>query len=310
MSRWFASCLFLIAAFTMMTTESAFGQAKDQGVLWTTRGLASGEVALPDRVVRSDLVVSGRVVAVEPKDVEAVISAEMPYKVDYRIAVVKVHEVVHGQKGLKELRLGFISPGQDRKVDKAGKAMQPLSPFYFQAFTVGQDGLVFLRKHHQGDFYVSFLFFGGFHDSSDGATFTKNLEDVRRLSKVLEAPVEALKAENATNRYLAAVMLISRHRLSWLKDRKLPEKTIDAEESKLLLKVLAEANWSDVNEAITSIMYPPHPYRTFLQLGVTKADGYDPPVKSPDFRDTLRSTQSWLRDNQEKYRIKRFDAVK
>lgn len=265
---------------------------------------------MPDRVVQSDLVVAGRIVALEPKDVEAVISAELPYKVDYRIAVVKVHEVVHGQKGLKDFRLGFISPGQDRKVDKAGKAMQPLSPFYFQAFTVGQDGLFFLRKHHQGDLYISFLFFGSFHDSRDGATFTKSVEDVRRLSKVLEAPAEALKAENATNRYLAAVMLISRHRLSWLKDRKLPEKAIDAEESKLLLKVLAEANWSDVNEAITSIMYPPHPYRTFLKMGVTKADGYDPPVKAPDFRDTLGYTQSWLRDNQEKYRIKRFDASK
>jgi hypothetical protein len=55
-------------------------------------------------------------------------------------------------------------------------------------------------------------------------------------------------------------------------------------------------------------MYPPHPYQVFLQLGVTKADGYDPPKNAPDFRETLGYTQRWLRDNQEKYRIQRFDA--
>jgi hypothetical protein len=73
---------------------------------------------------------------------------------------------------------------------------------------------------------------------------------------------------------------------------------------------LAEADWSDVNEAISRSKYPKHPYRVFLQLGVTKADGYDPPKNAPDFRDTLRYTQNWLRDNQEKYRIQRFTSSK
>ena len=45
---------------------------------------------------------------------------------------------------------------------------------------------------------------------------------------------------------------------------------------------------------------------SFYSLGVTKADGYDPPTN--DNRDTLKYTQSWLRDNQEKYRIQRFWA--
>ena len=299
-----------IVGAMLITAGTAIGQEKDPPILWMPRLLGSGEVALPERVVQSDLVVSGRIVALEAKDVEAVISAELPYKVDYRVAVVKVHEIVRGQKDVKELRLGFISPGQDRKVDKAGKAIPPLSPFYLRTFKTGQDGLFFLKKHHQGDLYEGFLFFGGFVDSRDGADFTKNLKDVRRLNKVLEAPVEALKAENATNRFIAAAMLIHRYRLSWLKERKLPETAIDAEESKLLLKTLAEADWQDVNEAITTSKYPPHPYRVFLELGVKKADGYGPPANAPDFRDTLRYTQTWIRDNQEKYRIQRFTGAR
>jgi hypothetical protein len=51
---------------------------KDQPILWTPRLLGAAEVALPDRVVQSDLVVSGRVVALEPKDVEAVLAAAPP----------------------------------------------------------------------------------------------------------------------------------------------------------------------------------------------------------------------------------------
>lgn len=237
---------------------------------------------------------------------EAVLSSERPYKLDYRIAVVKVHEVIHGQKDVKELRLGFVSPDQDRAVDKAGKNMPSLAEPAFHSVKVGQDGVFFLRKHHQGNFYINFVLFNGFLPSGDAPEFTKNLANARRLSRVLEHPLEALKTENASNRYLAAIMLVNRYRLYGAKTCKLPEKVIDGEESKLLLKTLAEADWRVDNDAMNPIMYPPHPYHVFLRLGVTKADGYDPPTN--DNRDTLKYTQSWLRDNQEKYRIQRFWA--
>jgi hypothetical protein len=297
---------YALVGITLMMAGNAFGQGKDQGVLWAPRPLMSGEVPMPDRMVRSDIVVLGRVVAVKPKDVEAILSSASPYRLDYRIVVVKVNEVIHGPKELKELRLGFISPDQDRAVDKTGKAMPKLSPLDARPVKVGEDGLFFLRKHHQDTFFVNFLFFNSFLPSSDAPEFTKSLENARRLSKVLELPLEALKAENATNRFLASTMLINRYRLNGAKVGKLPEKAIDAEESKLILKTLAEADWKDVNEAISSSKYPPHPYRVFLQLGVTKTDGFDPPKNAPDFRETLKYTQSWLRDNQEKYRIQRF----
>ena len=84
---------YALVAITLMMAGNAFGQEKGQAVLWTPRYLASGEIPMPDRIVRSDVVVFGRVVAVEPKDVEAIHSSESPYKLGYRIAVVKVHEV-------------------------------------------------------------------------------------------------------------------------------------------------------------------------------------------------------------------------
>src|SRR5262249_35757763 len=115
---------------------------KDKAALWPPRVLGGGEVPLPDRIVQSDIVVGGRVVALEPKDVEAV----LPYKLDYRIAVVKVQEIIHGQKDVKELRLGFTSFDQAQKVFKTGKAMPMLSPAEFSRVTVGQEGMFFLRS--------------------------------------------------------------------------------------------------------------------------------------------------------------------
>ena len=284
MMRFLERCRYTLAGITLMLAGNAFSQEKDQAVLWPPRHLASGEVPLPDRIARSDIVVLGRVVAMEPKDVEAVLSLAHPYRLDYRIAVVKVAEVIHGPKDVKQLRLGFVSPDQNRAVDKTGKNMPSLGQADFRSVKEGQDGLFFLRKHHQSDFYVNTMLIGGFLPSGAAPEFAKNLEIARRLSKVLEFPLEALKADNASNRFLAATMLINRYRLDGIKASKLPEKGIDAEESKLLLKTLAEAEWKDVKEAITiNNMYPPHPYRVFLQLGVTKADGYDPPKMLPTF---------------------------
>src|SRR5262245_21211647 len=72
---------------TIIIAGTAIAQEKDQPLLWTPRYLGSGEIALPERVVQSDLVFSGKIIALEPKDVEATFSAELPNKVDYRIAV-------------------------------------------------------------------------------------------------------------------------------------------------------------------------------------------------------------------------------
>jgi hypothetical protein len=78
MIRFLKRCRYALVGVTLMMAGNAFGQEKDKAALWTPRYLASGEVPLPDRIVRSDIVVLGRVVALEPKDVEVVLSSESP----------------------------------------------------------------------------------------------------------------------------------------------------------------------------------------------------------------------------------------
>jgi hypothetical protein len=162
-----------------------------------------------------------------------------------------------------------------------------------------------LRKHRDEPFFVSFALFKSFIPA-DPQDFGKELDLCRKLAEILADPAAALKVENAANRYLAAAMLVETYRGPQLKDDRRQEKPIDSEVSKLLLKTLADADWTFNVERLRPAggTYPPHPYRLFQMLGVTRADDYEPPPG-----ETVRAfeaTQQWLRAHSEKYVIKRL----
>src|SRR5713226_5011383 len=68
----------------------------------------------PERVAKADIVVVGRIVSLEDKDVTALPFAKAPKQVTYRIAVLKVAEGFKGAKEGQTLRLAFI-PAPDPK---------------------------------------------------------------------------------------------------------------------------------------------------------------------------------------------------
>jgi hypothetical protein len=88
---------------------------------------------------------------------------------------------------------------------------------------------------------------------------------------------------------------------------------IDAEQSKLIMKALAEANWFPKYGPATI-----SPKLLFMAMGVTEADGYKPPPKTindlgPGLGETKEyarkvtlAAQKWVKENRTKYRIKRF----
>jgi hypothetical protein len=268
--------------------ERASAQEK---ALWQKKMLGAGAVPLPDRIAQADLVVRGKVTAVEDKSVPVAPLPGSADKVAYRVLGLKVDEVLIGDKDTKKIRVGHgvkINPPQ-------------VPPPQALAIEEGWEGLFFLKKHHQGKFYVNFSFFNGMIPASE-SDFNKSLETSRTLAKIILDPVAALKAENADNRYLAVAMLIGKFRPRVVKGQHQKEEPIDAGVSKLLLKALAEADWKYDRNWLD--VYPAHPYDLFKQLGVTKVDGYEPPATGD--RDTLAATHKWLLDHQNKYTVKRL----
>ena len=76
---------------------------------------------------------------------------------------------------------------------------------------------------------------------------------------------------------------------------------VPAEESRLILRALADADWSGRAFA------PLSPQGVFLRLGLTEKDGWKPPA---DLRNFPAAAQKWLKENAGKYRVRRYVPAK
>jgi hypothetical protein len=232
---------------------------------------------IPERVVMSDVVVVGKVTAVEEKRVVAPGYGKLGgQKVGYKIAQVKVTELLRGPKDLDQIRLGFL-PDPDLEA--------------------GHEACFLLTKHPDERFFVpathplygcppkSVFIDKGSPDSKD------QLALVKRCVKLLQDPVAGLQAKDIEDRFLTATMLVIRYKRPLGAGPQVKKEAIDAKESKLILEALRDADWTK--------KYPDTwlaPVLAFNHLGPSS---YNPAQKGADPR-------QWLKDNAGTYRMERF----
>jgi hypothetical protein len=75
---------------------------------------------------------------------------------------------------------------------------------------------------------------------------------------------------------------------------------IDAQQSRRILAVLAEGEWTEKD-----LRDPLGRLRLFFRLGLTDRDGWKP-VRSD--KEAAEAAQAWLRTNASTYRIRRYAA--
>ncbi len=266
-----------------------------------------------NRLLQSDVIVVGRVVAMEPMDVEAVPAPGQP-KTMYRIAQVQVTEVIHGvAKDTKMIRVGFMPQGNVAP-NPGGINILPVQPAIQPAFQpgrrpipgnfpmnlqVGQDGIFALSKHAKETFYVA-PSNTSFVTRENNPNFENDLRTAKQLSKALANPVAALKAEDKSDRYVAAAVLITKYRANPT-GAAMKSEPIDAAESKLILQALQGGDWTvgRFNAAV------PNPLELFNQLSITQKDGYNP-VNVRNQQDIATAMQKWLDENNGKFVIHRL----
>jgi hypothetical protein len=261
--------------------------------VWTCASTARAMLIMPQpgpaRVVNSDAVIVGRVVALEPQDVKVDNAA-------YRIAIVKVAQSLHGAKDAKTLRIGFIPPPMNP--GKPGGPIIRRPGFRGVQLQVGNDGLFLLKKHAKGDFYTLGGPAGYFINSENNKTFDKEVQAVKTVTKLLDNPRAGLKAKDGDERLLAAAILIEKYR-TFRGPGKAKEEPIDAAESKLIMHALADAEW----QAPTNLgAMRPNPQQLFGRLGVTPNDGWRP-QPGANFQ---VAAQNWVREHADSYRIRRY----
>ncbi|MFO0797509.1 MAG: hypothetical protein U0804_08520 [Gemmataceae bacterium] len=258
------------------------------------------------RAVAAQVVVVGTVTSIDKEPVEVSPGRGAQGKVTYKLAVVKVDEALSGAAGLTHLKVGFVSVG--------APAPQPGRPILPRRGGVelkeGDQYVFFLNRHHDGNFYVMPFSSPPLDPKSEGAT--TELAEVKKSLAVLADPTKALTAAKAEDRAFAATMLVAKYRAYPEGGGEPKEEPVAADESRLILKGLAEGDWKLGNR-----FNAPSPFTAFNQLGLTPQDGWVQPQVRPqpgqpvDFAAvTKEAFVKWLAGPGKDYRVKRLVAAK
>ena len=121
--------------------------------------------------------------------------------------------------------------------------------------------------------------------------------------------MKALKSDKAETRTEAALVMVTKYRTPPQFVRDTEPVTIGAEESKLILKGLADGEWKGGRFG-----GPPNAFMAFSQLGLTEKDGWIPPAivnvpgqPPPDFAAIQKDAfTKWLAGAGKDYQIKKI----
>jgi len=242
--------------------------------------------AVRNQVSTSDVLVVGKVKAIEEKTVVAGLFPTDPYHYELKVAVIAVEEMIVGPKDLREVRVAF----------RGIYSSQPL--FKNQELAVDQEACFGLKRHYEKDFYVS-----SYTENKTSPNYERNIVHIRQAGKCLRDTLAGLKSKEPDDRLVTAALLIGRYRTTTYvapdSGKVLKTEPIDAEESKLIMNALADADWKvDRNSPL------PSPVQLFQRLGVTVDDGWSPqPANFVNFYDQAKT---WVKDHADSYRIKKI----
>jgi hypothetical protein len=120
--------------------------------------------------------------------------------------------------------------------------------------------------------------------------------------------MKGLKSENAEDRYLTAGALLTRYRnYPDFTSGGVDQQDIAADESKLILKIIAERDWTKPDPSGIN------PTQLFFSLGLTEKDEWKMPKPQPgmNFNALLKADYLlWLDGAGKDYRIKHLVAKK
>jgi hypothetical protein len=238
---------------------------------------------IPERVATADMIVVGKIASIGKESITVKETGQFKLDVSYSVAVVEVKEAIQGAKGMKKLDMGFPATAQP--------GLPRIPSLQVTTFTQGQELCLLLKKHPSEKFYVVV----GNYDynlNKKSPSYRNNEALIKRCAKLLAEPDKNLKSRVRADRVLTASMLVYRYR----NPVGTKEEEVDDDQSKLIMKALAEADWKDLQPV-------------FFKLGVNEKDGWKGPQAVRGRIQTIEmATRDWLKANAGKYRIKRYVA--
>jgi len=252
------------------------------------QAVQGGAMAPPNSVIsrfaQADCVVVGKVTEIEEKTVKVTYPGSKEVA-EFQVGIVKIAHLGKGDKGVTHVKVCFLP------LDPRSKRQQSV-------LKVDQEVVLLLRKHPDEPYYFSNGFYDIIPKQSGVEYFDAVVTQVKLCSKFLADPDAGLKSMEAKERLLATALLISTYRRT--NDPKAKTELIPAEHSKAILQTLAEADWAKREPELGRDLTM---QSLFLMLGLTRDDGWVQPAEG---KDIATEAKKWLKENQDKYRVKKF----
>jgi hypothetical protein len=224
------------------------------------------------RAISADAVVVGKVTAIEKELVEAAPFVGAPNKVAYKVAVVKVDSALAGANNVTHIKVGFVPPPPPAPPQPVQPGLRPAigrRPNLTPELKEGQEFVFFLAKHPDANFYIMPMMSPPLDVKAEETK--KELEEMKKVLDVIADPLKALKSDKPGNRAFAATVMASKYRNFPDAGGEIEQVAIDAQESKLILKGLAESDWTKLDRTV------PNGMQAFYSLGLTDKDGWVAP---------------------------------
>jgi hypothetical protein len=200
--------------------------------------------------------------------------------VAFKVAVVKIENNLAGAANTTHIKVAFVPPpkpdpnapppprGGIRPPIRRGPMVPDLKE--------GQEMLFFLTKHPGGDFYIMPAMSPPLTVKDDNGK--KELEAVKKITTLLADPMKGLKSEKAEVRAETAAALVMKYRTYPEFAAEVGQVPIDKDESRMILKALTDADWSQNIRPRPGAGAVPTPLQAFYQLALTEQDGFKPPM--------------------------------
>ncbi len=158
-----------------------------------------------EKFARAEIVVTGKVSAVEKEMVNAIRFPGDTEKAPHKVAVIKIDKGLIGADAVTHVKVGFIPPPPANP--NAPPVRGGFQPVYLNE---GQEGLFFLTKHPSGEFYTITPMMAPLDPKAEN--YKAQTEQVTKAAATLADPMKALKAEKAADRVFAATALVTKYR--------------------------------------------------------------------------------------------------
>jgi hypothetical protein len=263
------------------------------------------------RAITAEVVCIGKITAIEKDTVDAAQFPGSPIKAAHKIAVVKIETPLAGAAGVTHVKIGFVPPPPPARPDP-NVPRPPIRRPGPQApeLKEGQEYVFFLNKHASGDFYTMPMMSPAIPGGTDEAK--KEVAKIQKVLATLAEPMKGLKSDKAEERYLTASTLLTRYR-TYPDAGEPAESLVPAEESRLILKGLLDADWTKFDADL------PNPAGCFYSLGLTAKDDWAPPKPAPvkpgeprvNHNNTVKAAfAAWLDGPGKNYQIKKLTPKK